>query len=589
MKARTVLFALLVVMFAAISFTAAAQDVAREDTVVFDIDGPAGAVANFDQMNYLLPDSRRPYGLHQAVMEPLFILNYETGEIMPWVGESMTVNDSLDVWTLKLREGVEWADGEAFNAEDVVWTINLLLNDETSSLTYAGNVQTWVESVEMIDDVTVQFNLTKPNPLFQLNFFSVRIWGGISILPEHVWNSPDVDPYTWKYFDIDAGYPLGSGPYVLTAANETTWTYDRNDDWWGAKTGVFNLPEPQRALWVVTGNDTIRTTMAVNNEIDSVMDVTLGAFQAMQSQNDNIFAWEEGMPYVWLDPCPRQLSFQTKHAPWDNADMRWAVNHIIDRDEIIRVAYEGVTIPSRTLYVEYGGMFPVIDAIEDAGMAFSSTADHMAAEELLTANGYSRNDDGRWVDGDGEALSLAIQVHEGFIEKRRITSNLVEQLQAFGIEATPAVIAGATWSDNKRFGNYEATTDWDACGSINEPWASLDRYTARWYAPPGEAVNGNNNHVRWDGMNNEAYSAIVGQIGSLPLGHPDILPMVLEAYGYLYQDLPFIPLNQATKLIPFNNTYWDGWPTSDNNWNHPATWWQSTHQFFQEIHKAGGM
>ena len=71
MKARTLLFVLLVVVFAAISFTAVAQDVAREDTVIFDVDGPAGAVANYDQMNYLLPDSRRPYGLHQAVMEPL--------------------------------------------------------------------------------------------------------------------------------------------------------------------------------------------------------------------------------------------------------------------------------------------------------------------------------------------------------------------------------------------------------------------------------------------------------------------------------------------------------------------------------------
>ena len=100
MKARTLLFVLLVVVFAAISFTAVAQDVAREDTVIFDVDGPAGAVANYDQMNYLLPDSRRPYGLHQAVMEPLFILNYETGEIMPWLAESMSGNDSLDVWTL---------------------------------------------------------------------------------------------------------------------------------------------------------------------------------------------------------------------------------------------------------------------------------------------------------------------------------------------------------------------------------------------------------------------------------------------------------------------------------------------------------
>ena len=282
MKARTLLFVLLVVVFAAISFTAVAQDVAREDTVVFDIDGPAGAVANYDQMNYLLPDRRNANGLHQAVMEPLFILNYETGQIMPWLAESMESNDTLDAWTLNLREGTEWADGEAFDAEDVVWTINLLLNDETSSLNYAGNVQTWIESVEMVDAQTVQFNLTQPNPRFQLDFFSVRIWGGILILPEHVWNSPDVDPFTFKYFDIEKGYPLGTGPYVLTAANETTWVYDRNDDWWGAKTGVFKLPEPQRALWVVTGNDTIRTTMAVNNEIDSIMDVTLGAFQAMQ-------------------------------------------------------------------------------------------------------------------------------------------------------------------------------------------------------------------------------------------------------------------------------------------------------------------
>ena len=88
-----------------------------------------GAVANYDRMSYLLPNSRRPYGLHQAVMEPLFILNYETGEIMPWLAETMEGNESLDVWTLNLRDGAEWADGEAFNAEDVVWTINLLQFD----------------------------------------------------------------------------------------------------------------------------------------------------------------------------------------------------------------------------------------------------------------------------------------------------------------------------------------------------------------------------------------------------------------------------------------------------------------------------
>jgi peptide/nickel transport system substrate-binding protein len=583
MKVRISLFVLLAVLVAAFGFTAIAQDVAREDTVIFDIDGPAGAVAAFDQMNWMLPDSRRPYGLHQAVTEPLFILNYETGEIMPWLAESMESNDSLDVWTLHLREGAEWADGEAFNSDDVVFTIELLLNDDTASLSEAGNVQQWIESVEALDDYTVQFNLVQPNPRFQLDFFSVRIWGGINMMPEHVW--ADKDPYTFNNFDLEAGYPLGTGPYVLVAANESEWVYDLNPDWWGAKTGVFKLPEPKRAIWTVTGNDQIRTTLAVSNELDSIMDITLGAFEAMQAQNPNIFAWEDGMPFVWLDPCPRQMSLQTQTAPWDDPEMRWMLNNVIDREEIIEIAYQGVTIPSRTMFVEYGGMFPVIDAIEEAGMAFNTGADLEAAEATLLAKGYERGADGLW-QKDGSVLSLEIQAHEGFIEKRRITADLVEQYQRFGINANAAIVAGATWEDNKRFGNYEATTDWDACGSINEPWASLNRYTSRWWVPVGERSSGNN-HVRWNGENNDAYSAIVEEIGSLPLGDPAIIDMVVEAYGYYYADLPFIPLNQATKLVPFNSTYWEGWPTAENNFNHPATWWQSTHQIFQEITKAG--
>jgi ABC-type transport system substrate-binding protein len=42
-------------------------------------------------------------------------------------GESFTSNETLDVWTLKLRDGVTWQDGEAFNADDVVFTMNMLL------------------------------------------------------------------------------------------------------------------------------------------------------------------------------------------------------------------------------------------------------------------------------------------------------------------------------------------------------------------------------------------------------------------------------------------------------------------------------
>ncbi|MEI2776540.1 MAG: ABC transporter substrate-binding protein [Tetrasphaera sp.] len=78
--------------------------------------------------NPYVPGNRRDQGFHQVCLEPLLILNYQTGELMPWLAESFTSNEAMDVWTLKLRDGVTWQDGEAFNADDVVFTMNMFLN-----------------------------------------------------------------------------------------------------------------------------------------------------------------------------------------------------------------------------------------------------------------------------------------------------------------------------------------------------------------------------------------------------------------------------------------------------------------------------
>mgnify|MGYP001310007042 CR=1 FL=1 len=115
----------------------------------------------------------------------------------------------------------------------------------------------------------------------------------------------------------------------------------------------------------------------------------------------------------------------------------------------------------------------------------------------------------------------------------------------------------------------------------------MNRYTAQFLVPIGERSPGSNNWVRWDTEGNAAYSEIVGEIGVLPLGDPAIVDMVVEAYQYLYDEVPIVPLVQASKLVPFDTTYWTGWPTQENNYNHPATWWNSTHQIIHNLTKAG--
>lgn len=558
----------------------------RNETVIFDIDG--GLVAQPFNFNWMLPGTNRNQGMHQAVWEPLFILNYETGEIEPWLGESFTSNESLDVWTLKLRDGIEWSDGEAYNADDVVFTLNLLLGDETASLGEAANTQQWVESVEKIDDLTVQFNLKAPNPRYQLDFWSVRIWGGTIILPEHVW--ADQDPFTFQNYDPEKGWPLGTGAYTLTSASENEFVYTRNDNWWGAKVGIpeqgiTGLPEPKSLVWVAIANEETRSLLASEGNLDSVMDVTLGAYEAINSRNPNVLSWVNGAPFAWLDPCPRQISFNLADPVWGIRDLRHAVNKIIDRDQVVSIAYEGTTIPSRSLYVEYGGLFPVIEAVVEDGYNFDVAPDLEGAKALIEGQGYALNSDGIYAK-DGQTLSLVVQVHEGFTEKRRLTSVVVEQLRQAGIDAVQQNVAGGTWGDNKAFGNYQAVADWDACGSINEPFASLNRYTAQFAVPVGERSPGGNNHVRWSGPDNDRFSELVAEMGSLPLGDPQILPLVREAYALYYDAMPFIPITQAKKLIPFDYTYWTGWPSAENNYNHPATWWMSTHQIIHNLRAA---
>ena len=84
----------------------------------------------------------------------------------------------------------------------------------------------------------------------------------------------------------------------------------------------------------------------------------------------------------------------------------------------------------------------------------------------------------------------------------------------------------------KAFGEFEAVIDWDACGSINEPWFTLNRYTNQFWRPIDERAPSNNNFVRWQGEKADQYSELVARIGVLPLGDAEILPLVVETINY---------------------------------------------------------
>ncbi|MBZ0286452.1 MAG: ABC transporter substrate-binding protein, partial [Anaerolineae bacterium] len=509
------IFAVLLVVAAllSISIVTAQDEVAREDTVIFEIDG--GRVVDPELWNPFVPGNRRDQGFHQAMLEPLFILNYETGEFVPWLGESMTANETLDVWTLKIRDGVKWSDGEAYNADDVVFTINMLLVPDNAGLSDAASMQNWVESVEKVDDLTVQFNLKNPNPRFQLDYFSVRIWGGVNIVPEHIWK--DQDPLTFKFYDPEQGWPVTTGPYTLTSVSETEFIYDLNPEYWGAEVEGIGMPAPQRLIWVEPGPEEASAALMADGGLDSIMDITLGTFLAMQEQNPDVQAWLPDLPYATLDPCARNFEFNTSHAPWNDVAMRQAVNRAIDREQIVAIAYEGTSIPSRTFFPAYAPLNRYVDMLDfEAHPVWNYNPDE--AKAMIEELGYTMGDDGYYAK-DGTQLTMDITTHEAFIEKQRIAAVLVEQFQAVGINASTRNEAGNVWGDNFAFGTFDTRMAWSNCGSVNEPWNSMDGMNKKWILPEGERASFNG--WRWS---NDRYSELVDQIGTMPLGSPEIDP-----------------------------------------------------------------
>jgi peptide/nickel transport system substrate-binding protein len=425
----------------------------------------------------------------------------------------------------------------------------------------------WVEKVEKVDDLTMVYTLTKPN----VRFADERGGGSLGLfadqfVPKHVWENVE-DPMTFLNYDPEQGLPLGTGPYILAKITTNDTIYVRNDDWWGAKTGFSKLPEPKKIIFTYTGTEEVRTQTAIENGFDTLQDITPGALEALLAQNDKWQAWYPELPYAAPDPCARILAINSLMPPWDDKDMRQMLSYVMDRQQIVDIAYEGSTTLAAYYWPAYPSMQPYADLIDPERYESFLTPNLEAAEQIMLDKGYVKGD--QYWEKDGEELTIEIQVPEDFIELIRIGDVYVEQLQKFGINAVETKL-GSVFYDNASEGNYEAQSNWFACGSISEPWTTLNQFAGE-AAPLGERADGPpiNNQFRWY---NQEYTDLVAEIGQTALDDPKLLDLTEQALDILYDELPALPSAQSRKIVPFNYTYWTNWPTVDNYYMWPCNW-----------------
>ena len=556
------------------------ERVPREDTVIF------GATRSVDPtgFNHLSATAFTNRGQHSCMLEPLMILNYESGEFMPWICTSIESNEDATEWTFNIRDGVEWSDGEPLDAEDLTFTINYT-KEHAPNLRYSGDMDGWVDRAETVDRLTTRVYLQRPGPRFAKDFFMVKLWGALSPAPEHIFRDVE-EPVEFKFWDREKGWPVNSGAYTVVHADENSTIYDRRDDWWGAKTGFMPLPGPKRLVWLaIPATEEGRAAALIDGTVDTVGGLTVPTILASRDRNPDIMGWDPEPPYAWLDACDRNLGFNHTVEPWDDPEMRRAINHLIDRDEIVMIAYEGHGRPSETIYVKYPVMvdnylnqpeirevmekYPVQDY--DPNKAFA----------IFEAKGYTRNGAGYWAK-DGSVLNPIIEPRADITEDNKWSAMIVEQLQRHGVDAVQRPVESALWVDRGNNGEYELRADWWTCGSIADPWLSADNLHCRWVVPVGERAS--KNIYRWC---NEEFSQLHDEMGQLHLGDPQIVTLLARMLEIFNQEMPVIPVVESMlHNVAFSNTYWTNWPSADNNYLHPPTWWASVHYMLPRLQKA---
>lgn len=546
--------------------SATGASLARSDMAIFDID--AGKPADPKNFNPYGPNTVTDGGLTQAVFEPLFVTNLVTGKQDGWLATGVAPSQGGKVWRLTLRKGIRWSDGKPFTADDVVFTVQLLQkNPDLNSPNKFPGVK-----VSKVNPLVVQFTLEKADPRFALTYLS----GGLPsrtlwVLPKHIWSKVG-DPVKFTNYDPAKGWPVGTGAYPLSSAGTTSFSYTRNNKWWGVTSGFRKLPAPKELRWVALGTEETRAAALASNDLDTGANFSVGAFQALAARNNKVGAWTPRSPYGFVDICPRQLDFNTLDPTWSNPRLRWAVSYAINRRSIINVVFQGASEGSVAMLPAFPGLARYNKLLAKAGVfkTYPVTTTNLGkARQEIEAQGYKL--DGGVYKKDGKTLSLELTTFDADPNMVAIASTIGEQLRQVGISTSVRKQTIPNFIDTLLSGKFEANVFFGACGSTIDPWQSMDSYNVSRFVPLGQNAAGfYSNTFRWNTAAAAAYSKVVDQIAKIVPGSPKIDPLFIQAMKIWYSALPSIPLIQYEQINPTNSTYWTGWPDKANPYVHPG-------------------
>jgi peptide/nickel transport system substrate-binding protein len=365
----------------------------------------------------------------------LIHINRYTQQTEPALATSWKISHDGRVFTVNLRRGVRFSDGYPFDAEDVLFTFRVYLDEQTHApqrdlLTVGGTPI----AVRKIDPYTVVFTLAQPYAAAE------RLFDSIAILPKHLLEGICDQGKLARAWTVSTPPTqfAGLGPFQLQEyIPGQKIIFQRNRFYWKRDVEGNQLPYLDRVISVAAPTPETQEIRFQSGEIDLISRFDAQDFSTLEKNAGSAFRVYDagpGLEYTFLlfnlnDEALPEARLPVEKQRWfRQAAFRQAVSHIVDRDAMVRLGYSG-RAHSLSVQISPGNrkwLNPVIP---------SPTRSAEQSKEILRGAHFSWAADGSLKDPYGKTVGFSIMFNSANSQHERLAAIAQQDLKELGIQA----------------------------------------------------------------------------------------------------------------------------------------------------------
>lgn len=363
----------------------------------------------------------------------LIHINRATQQTEPALAKSWTLSRDGKVFTVKLRRGIRFSDGQPLDADDVIFSFQVYLDEKVRSpqrdLLIVGGKPL---AVQKIDRYTVRFTLAQPYAAAE------RIFDSVAILPQHLLQKAYEAGNFAQVWTLAASPAevAGLGPFRLEqyVAGQKI-VLERNPYYWKADKNENRLPYFDELTFLFVGNEDAQVLRFQSGDTDII--------SRMSADNYNLLAKDAASRGIQLSDLGPSLEYNflvfnlndlqgkkldtivTKQTWFQSLPFRQAISLAIDRASIVKLVYFGRGAPL------WGNVSPSNRFWVDSHIPHPAQSID-GAKQLLKQAGFSWHDGGL-IDDKGQAVEFSIIASTSNAQRLKMATLIQDDLSKLGI------------------------------------------------------------------------------------------------------------------------------------------------------------